>query len=282
MKNQQTTLKQWLVNTPIFFAITSFLLAVVVSVLAGLLLPKNETTLNIIGISMFVTTIIAAVFAIRRVQTTKMDRTGIVTIFNLKMLILTLMSLISLITTLNLRPIQMWLLSTTQTSTGIIGGFILVVCLTLISLYVLGVMIMGLWACFLRARTMNIPLWKIICSIPFGFDMIWLPGYFIPNKADKDPIITTQTKWISKLTNWTLSSPTNAGLLFTTLVITTGLFNGFSATLLTISMLLMFAIWLMQLGYKKFEKNIGNAYATTAVTINIAIIIYLIIAVFLF
>ena len=275
MNNQQTTLKQWLVRAPIFFAITSFLCAIVLSVLGGLLLPKTESTLNIIGTLMLGTTILSAIMAIRKIPTPKMDRTGIVTIFNTKMIILTLTSIVSLIAALNLVPIQFGLLNIMHTPLGIVGGFILAVFLVLISLYILGITIMGLWACFLRARTMNIPLWKIICSIPFGFDMIWLPGYFIPNKQDKNPTVTTKTKWISKLTNWTLARQSNTVFLFTTLIIFTGIFNGMTNTLLSISMLLMFGLWIMQIGAKKFEKSIGGTYATTAVVINIAILAYI-------
>ncbi len=282
MNNQQTTLKQWLVNTPIFFALTSYLFAIIISVLAGILLPTTATTLHIIGILMFFTTILSAILAIRRLPVANIDRHSIVTVFNTKMLILIIMSIISLISALNMTSIQIWLFTILQGSFGAIFGFIIATILVLVSLYTLGVSIMGLWACFLRARTMNIPLWKIICSIPFGFDMIWLPGYFIPSKTNKKPTITTTSNWISCLTNWTFKRPSNAGLLFTILVIGTGFFNGISGTLLTISMLLMFAIWLMQMGNKQFEKNIGNTYATTAVIINIAIIVYLIATVSLF
>ena len=275
MNNQQTTLKQWLVRAPIFFAISSFLCAVILALLGGLLLPKSEYTLDIIGILMLGTTILSAIMAIRKTPTTKMDRTGIVTIFNTKMIILTLTSIISLIIALNLAPIQFQLFNMMRNTGGAIFGFIFAVCLVLVSLYVLGIVIMGLWACFLRARTMNIPLWKIICSIPFGFDMLWLPGYFIPNKAEKKPVVTTQTKWIVKLTNWTLERQSNTVFLFVSLIICTGIFNGTTNTLLSISMLLMFGIWIMQMGAKKFEKSIGGAYATTAVIINLAILIYI-------
>lgn len=176
----------------------------------------------------------------------------------------------------------MWLFKIMQSPAGMVLGFLFAICITLISLYILGITIIGLWACFLRARTMNIPLWKIICSIPFGFNMIWLPGYFISNDSDKKTIVTTNINWISRLTNWTFKSPTNAGFLFTVLIICTGLFNGTTTTLLTVSMALMFAIWLIQTGEKKFKKDIGNAYATTAVIINLAIVIYLITTVLLF
>ncbi len=276
MNDQQTTLKQWLVSTPIFFALTSFLFAVTLSVLAGLLMPKSETTLSIIGTAMIVTTIISGILAIRRIPTHKMDRAGIVTIFNIKMIILVLMSVISLIMAFNLVPLQMWLLTLMQNPTGIIIGFLLAVCLVLLSLYILGVTIMGFWACFLRARTMKIPLWKIIFSIPFGFDMLWVPGYFIPAKQSKKPVVATNIKWISNLTNWTFARLSNAGFLFVALIIGTGIFNGLTTTLLSLSILLLFAIWIMQMGDKKFEKNIGNTYATTAVIINIVMIAYMI------
>ena len=134
---------------------------------------------------------------------------------------------------------------------------------------------MSLWACFLRARTLNIPLWKIICSIPFGFTMLWLPGYFLPNKTDKNHIVKTDSKWIKNLTNWTFLRPTNAGFLFAILVIFTSTFNGITRTMLTISALLIFAIWAMQVGTKKFEKSISGAYSTTAVIVNIAILTYM-------
>ncbi len=281
MNDQQTTLKQWLVSTPIFFALTSFLFAVTLSVLAGLLMPKSETTLSIIGITMIVTTLISAILAIRKIPTRKMDRPGIVTIFNTKMILLAITAISSLIMALNLMPLQMWLFSLMQHPTGIVIGFLLAVCLVLLSLYILGVTIMGIWACFLRARTMNIPLWKIICSIPFGFDMLWVPGYFIPTKPNKKPIVTTNAKWISNLTNWTIIRSSNAGFLFTALIIGTGIFNGLATTLLSLSVLLLFAIWIMQMGDKKFEKNIGNTYATTAVIINIAIIAYMIFSIWI-
>ena len=67
-----------------------------------------------------------------------------------------------------------------------------------------------------------------------------------------------------------------AGFLFVALIIGTGIFNGLTTTLLSLSILLLFAIWIMQMGDKKFEKNIGNTYATTAGIINIVMIAYMI------
>ncbi|MFQ6703877.1 MAG: hypothetical protein ACLRFP_02220 [Alphaproteobacteria bacterium] len=276
------TLKHWLVKTPIFFAITSFLFAIVVAILCGLILKDANPTMPIVGIAITITTLLSAILAIRRLGIHKMDRTGLTMIFNTEMLILAIASFVSFITLMKFIPFQIWLYNLMQSTGGIIFAIILATCIVLASLYVFGLTIVGLWAKFLRARTMNIPLWKIICSIPFGFDMIWIPGYFLPNKTDKKPILNTNTNWILKLTNWTMTRPANAGLIFTSLIILTGLFSGISGTLLTLSMLMLFGIWAIQIGAKKFEKTIGNTYATTAVVINILIITYMILIAYFF
>lgn len=281
MNNQQTTLKQWLVRAPILFATSAFLFTVLISILGGLFLPNTDWTFALIGISVLATTLLSAFFAIRTIRTKYMDRTGIVTIFNIKMLVLTLASIVSAIIMSNVFPIQMWLFGLLRSQVGLFIGFALTSLLVLVSLYIFGITIMGLWACFLRARTMGIPLWKIICSIPFGFDMLWLPGYFIPNKQDKKPSVITNTKWISKLTNWTFARPTNAILLYMILVIASGAISNMISVLLTISMLLIFSIWMMRTGHKAFEKNIGAAYATTAVIINIAMLAYITAAIYM-
>lgn len=275
------TLKYWLVNTPIFFAITSFLCAITVSVLGGLLLPNSGTTVATVGTLTVITTVISAILAIRRLKTSNMDRTSLVTIFNTVMITVALMSLISFITLIQFPYLRIWLYHLMQSTIGMIFAFTIALCILMISLYVFGMIIVGLWAKILRARTMNIPLWKIICSIPFGFDMMWIPGYFISTKQDKKPTVKTQTNWIVKLTQWTMAHPVNSGFMFTSLIFLNGIFNGLSSTLLTLSLLMLFGIWAIQVGAKKFEKNIGGAYATIAVIFNLIMIAYMCLIIYL-
>ena len=52
------------------------------------------------------------------------------------------------------------------------------------------------------------------------------------------------------------------------------LFN-FNKTLLTLMYSLIFGIWLVQIGVKKFTKQINNAYANMAIISNILLIIIL-------
>lgn len=271
---QKSSLKFWLIKTPIFFAITAFFFTVVTTALVGLLLPATETSIQATGILTFITMIIAAVLAIRRIGIVDIKRGDMVTIFNTQTIITVIASLVSLVAISNMPAVQMWIYSLMQTHIGVVLGFVLVTLIVLLSFYILGVLITCLWAKFLRARAMNIPTWKIICSMPFGFAMTWIPGYFLSSKSEKKPSLSVETKWISNLTKWTTKSLTNAGFIFAILVLATELFVGLASTLLTLTFTMLFGIWAMRSGHEKFAKNIGGKYATTAVLINIAIIIY--------
>lgn len=273
---QRSSLKFWLLKTPIFFAITAFLFTAVTTALTGLLLPATETTVQAAGILTFITMTIAAILAIRRIGIVDIKRSDLVTVFNTQTIITVIASLISFVTISHMPAVQMWVYNLMQTHTGVVIGFVLATLIVLLSFYILGVLIVSLWAKFLRARAMNIPTWKIICSMPFGFAMTWIPGYFLSSKSEKKPSISVTCKWISALTKWTTKNLTNAGFIFAILIIATGLFAGLASTLLTLTFAMLFGIWAMQSGHDKFTKNIGGAYATTAVVINIAIIIYMI------
>ena len=104
--------------------------------------------------------------------------------------------------------------------------------------------------------------------------MTWLPGYFIPEKTTKKPTISTDTKWYKKLTDWILSSAKNAAITFTALTLLSGLVTGFSSVLLTFTFAMLFVIWALQSGIKKFTTNIGGTYANIAVITNIVMILY--------
>lgn len=265
----KTTLKYWLFNAPMFFAIWAFITTLAFIVLANMLLPQTHTSIAITGLAITLALAVIMIQTIRRIPIKKIDRTGFVTLTNIQ----TIFSSIFLVA-ISLFMIATQSLSMTFSTIKLIGLFITATLLTFSVFYIIGLATTGIWARFLRARTMNIPTWKIICSYPFAFDMLWMPGYFIPNKKDKNPTITTEKKWIAKLTAWTMASAKNAAILLTILFIVPGLFNSMSALLLTLCTLMLFAIWIMRIGAKKFEKNIGGIYATTAVIINIAILVY--------
>lgn len=268
------TLRSWLLGTPIFFTITSFLLMVLVTIIAGLILPETSLTITTVGILISISTIVSAIISLRRLPGHKMDRASFINIHNAQSFIIIAASLLSLIMAMYLTSIKFWFFTMLQTQSGAIISMILAIILVLVSLYTTGVVLCNFWAKFWRGINMKIPAWKIILSIPFGFAMMWIPGYFISSNTPKTPTVPTSYTWYKKLTDWVMSSPRNCGIMFSTLVLLSGLATGFSSVLMTFTFAMLFAIWILQIGTKKFEKNIGGTYATIAVTVNIIMIAY--------
>lgn len=272
--NKKNTLKSWLLSGPIFFATISFLFMIIVTIIVGMFARDNSTGFTLIGTLITLSTICAAILTLRRLPGKNMDRTSFINIHNAQALIVALASLASLITAIYIIPIRFWLFSLMQSQTGVILSIIIAILLVFVSLYIAGVALCGFWAKFWRAIDMKIPMWKIILSIPFGFSMTWIPGYFLPTKAVKNPTIVAHTSWYAKITNWILSRPSNAGFAFAILIGISGFFTGPAPVLLTLTLTMLFAIWAIRIGPKAFTKNIGDAYANTAIIINIIMLAY--------
>ena len=119
---------------------------------------------------------------------------------------------------------------------------------------------------------MGIPTWKIILSVPFGFSALWTPGYILEANTTKTPGQQISCSWYTRLQNWILSNQTNINISYIVVIFISSLFFGSYSALLTFCLAIIFGIWAIQVGAKKFIKNIGGTYATTAIIINIALI----------
>ena len=150
---------------------------------------------------------------------------------------------------------------------------ILILLLAISFLYMLGVEIFNIYAKIRCMQNFNIPSWKILLSIPFGFSALWVPGYLVNTKKAKKPSQEIHAKWYAKLINWTVKNRLNTISMFVFITILTSFFAGLSAILLTFSFALMFGIWNLQVGAQQFEKNMAKKYSSVAVIINIALII---------
>ncbi|MDR0741805.1 MAG: hypothetical protein LBF28_03455 [Rickettsiales bacterium] len=144
---------------------------------------------------------------------------------------------------------------------------------SIICLYVFGLLIASVYATYRRALAMGVPKWKAILSVPFAINLLWFPGYLMADDPKAKPAVAIRAKWYSKLTDWVVAKPINAILLFLfTMSISALLFDPYS---LSIKLFLgaIFCIWLLIAGGRAFKKNIGGAYATAAAFLNIAFII---------
>lgn len=143
--------------------------------------------------------------------------------------------------------------------------------ITLVSLYVLGVAISGIYAKYKRATTMGIAPWKVILSMPFTFLLLWTPGYLIEEKTKKSNL-TIKAKWYVRFNNWVMSNFSNLLFTFLFFVLAKAVIAGLPTLIFTSALLVIYALWYTK-HKSDFIKNINNGYALTSIGINLAILL---------
>ena len=267
MKNNQ--LKQWLFNKPVLFSLMFIGLGLIFSIihsLVSMVIPiESSLPLTLMFAFSF---IFSAYYMIKKLPHDKMNRNDLVAIVNGGAFISILSSLLLLFVPNGQNAkTQVMLLYMMHPNIFMIG----VVVITLIGLYLIGLAISGIYAKYKRCVEMGVSPWKIILSMPFAFLLLWTPGYLINDKAKKSNLLI-KSQWYSKLNKWILKNANNTLLVFLLILLFKTTFAGIPTMLLTISLLVIYTLWYVK--HKSgFIKNINNGYALTAVGINIAIVI---------
>ncbi len=267
-------LSSWLLSLPALFALMSFGFMFVAAILTGFI--ANMVTTSeivsriIIGGGVTLAFLTAVAILLRKLPPHNLDRHSFVAINNAQIGVVSLVFIIStLLIITNANKIMMHLLWM-ETHAG--ATFIAVmITAALFYLYMTGIYIANLYAKYRRVRTLGVPMWRTICTAPFGFAMLWIPGYILPEANEKSPVLTVRAKWYSRLTDWILSTPVRSGAALTVVLLLSGFFFGFNALLLTLALGLVFAIWALRTGPKTLRTNISGAYTYTAIGINIAV-----------
>lgn len=276
MKNIKQ-LKQWLFNKPAMFSLMFFGLVVIL----GLIYSAVQTFFHfdtlvpiyfIFGLSF----IYSIYYMIKKLPHDKLYQSDFVAITNG-------VSIISIISSLIAIPVfglyglifqrkmmMMYLLHPT------LFAFVFLA-ITLVSLYILGVAISGVYAKYKRATSIGVSPWKVILSMPFAFLLLWTPGYLIEEKGGKKSNTIIKSKWYKRFNDWVLSNYSNLLFMFLFFLLTRTVIAGLPTLILTVALLVVYALW-----HKKhksdFIKNINDGYATTSVGINLAILISVILA----
>ena len=108
--------------------------------------------------------------------------------------------------------------------------------------------------------------------MPFGFSALWTPGYIL-NTNDKTNSISVKSNWYKKITDKIITHQPVLIAVFSVITMLSGFIYGLNSTLLTFTLALIFGIWTLNTGTKKFLNNIGGKYANWATIINIVLII---------
>lgn len=276
---QHTKLSTWLLWAPMKFALILFALTSVFLLLFSLafsLLPTSPS--NYIGVILiFIAFIAASAITIRGLPKTFPDRFSFISIHTPQTLIMALAFLtMTYLISQNTNQIIMFLL-TVQTKNHLDFLSITLIFGTIVFyMYLIGVLISNMYLKFLRIRALNVPAWKIILSIPFGFSALWVPGYLLHSDKSRKHTTPQKQNWYSSAINWILSSPSKTIFAFIITTIISGFFFGFNMVALSFGLTLIFCLWLMQSGQKNFITHMPQTYSTIAIMFNIALIMGLI------
>lgn len=273
-ENKSQCLLSWILWRPLKFALTLLGLGIVVMIPYEIVSATigGATALATLGILSIAAIVFATYLLFHRLPHDNLDRYSFVALENAQAYVLALAVFIAM---LAIMQAQSFLISLAMMGTAGNVIFVLLAAVMFVAYaYLVGLSLANVYAKFRRGRAMNIPTWKIICSIPFGFNLIWIPGYILPDeKAPKTPVIPIHAPWYKNLTNWIVSRPSRTILAFTILTLFTGFMFGIQTIFWTCAAILLFSIWVSTVGAKRFCKNIGGTYATVAVVLNIIMIL---------
>lgn len=268
----------WLYKAPIKFALLSFIL-IFVSMFIGQIIinavePSGITTQITMTSIPVISIILGIILMLRKMPRGALSRDAFVAIQNIQTFVLSIAYFaLTYFVLSNSQEIKISLVSLMTKSPYLFLAITSVISIFL--LYMTGLFIANIYAKFCRIQAFNIPIWKIILSIPFGFSALWVPGYIASTPNQKNIPFASPNAWYARLTNNIITSKRNIIISFILITLLSSTFFGFTAVLLTFSLALIYGIWTLQVGEKQFIKNMNKRYATTAVIINLIIILVL-------
>lgn len=270
MKNL-TQLKQWIFNKPCIFTLIFFAVSTILTLAYSLI----QTFLNfesvwpiylIFGISFAFSTY----YMIKKLPHDEMYHKDFVAIINATYIVSIVSSIVAIFMLALFgqhiqEQVRMMYFMHPILFTVIFVG------VSLISLYLFGLALVGFYAKYKRATTMGISPWRVILSMPFAFLLMWMPGYLIQEKGKKSNLLI-KSKWYGNFTDWTVSNFSNLAFVFLFLMLYKCAISGLSTTILTCALIVIYTIWYIK-HKKDFVKNINGGYALSAIAINLAILI---------
>ena len=268
------TLVTWLLKAPFKFALISFITSILAIITFSLIFSNITTSATSLYILLTIAFAASTYFTIRDLPKIKIDRPSFVAIHSAQTILgFLLFTTLTYILAYNQHSLMFRLMMFDANHPNVF--MFIIILISLYILFLLGTAIINFYIKICRIQQFNIPTWKILFSFPFGFSMLWIPGYLLDTTPVKTPSQEIKSKTYSKIINWALTSNINTVSAFVFITILSGFFIGTAPILLTFILALIFGLWSTQIGKKKFEKQMNKAYTTTAIAINIIMIIIL-------
>lgn len=284
-KNKQTEtviqseqrLNNWFFKKPVRFALLT--LGIIIGILLFFFIANQlfiGTDSLMLRLPIFITVAAGIVFSVTQLikwlPKDPLDRYSFISIDNGLTIIYYIFILLSTVLFVK-NYSSIFYLSMSLNNGSLVLFFLTMILGSFLYLYVMGLMITNIYAVYLRAVYIGIPKWKAILAMPFATTLIWLPGYLLSEDKKDKKVIEIKSKLFSGLTKLIMKKSINSILVFLLTILFCYLFLGIFSAVITLLFGLIFATWISFIGVKKFNKSIGDNYATFAAVLNIAFII---------
>ena len=268
-------LKQWLFNKPAVFSVMFFGLIVVLSLAYSVIQTFfGFNTLVPIYFIFGISFIYSVYYMIKKLPHDKLYQSDFIAITNGTSIISIISSIIAISVFGLYGPLFQTQMMRLYFLHPVVFGIVFVT-ITLISLYILGVAISGVYAKYKRTTSIGVSPWKVILSMPFAFLLLWTPGYLIEEKTKKSNLVI-KSQWYTRFNNWIMSNFSNILFVFLFFVLAKAVIAGLSTLIFTGALLVIYALWYTK-HKSDFIKNIDKGYALTCIGINFAILISVIV-----
>ena len=275
MQKEKTKLKSWLLIKPLMFTLWCLILGTILGFTYSFIQSVfNFDSMIPLYILCALTFILPACYTIQKLPHEKMGQNDFVAITNGAGFISIIASLIAILTigfygeNIQRDMLMMYILHPTMFYSILLFVFVT-------SLYLIGVALSGIYAKYKRATTLGISPWRVILSMPFTFLLMWTPGYLIKDKEAKSEL-EIKSSWFKKLNKWVLANFNNTLFMFLLLLFFKCVIAGTATLVLSALLLILYVLWYVK-HKSDFIKNINKGYALTAVGINLAILIAVVI-----
>lgn len=270
MSINQKSLLSWLVWTPLKFSVLALVLLFLFIFTLYMIYPDASNML--IALTTLVGIICAAACIYHKLPKKNMDQKSFIALTNLQMLVVSTAFIIAMLLINEYKDVivmRFWLMNY-QINASVLAIATLI---AVFFLYLIGIFVTSLYAKYSRCREMGISAWKIILSMPFGFSLLWTPGYLLKDQNKSTPAVSIHSKWYSKITEKIINNQLYTVFSFIIMVVYSGFFYGFNASFITLASVLIFAIWFKISGLSSFRQQQKKLYSYTSIILNILVLI---------
>ncbi|MBR1380816.1 MAG: hypothetical protein IJ560_04520 [Alphaproteobacteria bacterium] len=270
------TLSGWVIGAPIRFAVMSLGMAVIISAIYGAIASMLNIALNINVITTLAIIVNTLIIwrVIKWLNTNSLSQRDYAAVSNglAIALCVTIMAFIIGFMKFTLLVWQAQVMLSVGSKTWFV--VLCTIILGLIATYMLGLVVVNIYAIYLRCRTFGMGRATALCTLPFG--IMWVPAYVLKETNNVGDSVEIRNRTFATVVDWIVSMRRNTYLSLGVLCLVYMLCGGIGLPfIVTVAVpLILFLVWVAITGHERLRKNINGAYARVAIVLNIAMVVF--------